>query len=70
MNSRHILSTACGAILVGLIAAPHLAKWIAFGFNKEPGKIELTAQLTAVLFPFLLFVSLAASEGRGKLVSN
>jgi putative peptidoglycan lipid II flippase len=50
-----------GAIsLVGVLAAPYLVKVIAFGFDKEPGKIELTAQLTALLFPFLLFVSLAA----------
>ncbi len=60
-NIFNVLFVVAGVIsLVGLIAAPHLAKWIAFGFSKEPGKIELTAQLTAVLFPFLLFVSLAA----------
>jgi len=60
-NIFNVLFITAGAIsLVGLIAAPYLAKMIAFGFSKEPGKIELTAQLTAVLFPFLLFVSLAA----------
>jgi len=60
-NIFNVLFVVAGAIsLVGLIAAPYLVKVIAFGFDKEPGKIELTAQLTALLFPFLLFVSLAA----------
>ncbi|MGZ4887196.1 MAG: murein biosynthesis integral membrane protein MurJ, partial [Candidatus Aminicenantales bacterium] len=50
-----------GAIsLAGFLASPRLAKWIAFGFGKVPGKIELTAQLTAIMFPFLLLVSLGA----------
>jgi len=60
-NIFNVLSVVAGAIsLAGLFAAPYLAKVIAFGFSAEPGKIELTARLTAVLFPFLLFVSLAA----------
>ena len=60
-NIFNVLFVAAGAIsLVGLLAAPYLAKAIAFGFGRVPGKIDLTAQLTAVLFPFLLFVSLAA----------
>jgi putative peptidoglycan lipid II flippase len=60
-NIFNVLFLATGAVSVaGLLLAPHLARVIAFGFGKVPGKIELTAQLTAVLFPFLLFVSLAA----------
>jgi putative peptidoglycan lipid II flippase len=46
--------------LAGLLSAPVLAKWIAFGFGKVPGKVELTAHLTGILFPFLLFISLGA----------
>ncbi len=60
-NIFNVLLVVTGAVaLAGLLAAPALAKAIAFGFGDVPGKIGLTAQLTAVLFPFLIFVSLAA----------
>jgi putative peptidoglycan lipid II flippase len=60
-NIFNVLFVVTGAVsLAGFLAAPYLAKAIAFGFGRVPGKIGLTAQLTAVLFPFLLFVSLAA----------
>jgi putative peptidoglycan lipid II flippase len=60
-NIFNVLFVVTGAVsLAGLLLAPALAKIIAFGFGKVPGKIDLTTQLTAVLFPFLLFISLAA----------
>ena len=60
-NIFNVLFVVTGLVsIAGLLSAPYLAKAIAFGFGKVPGKIALTAQLTAVLFPFLLFVSLAA----------
>jgi len=60
-NIFNVLFVAAGAVsLAGLLLAPILAKVIAFGFGKVPGKIDLTTQLTAILFPFLLFISLAA----------
>ncbi len=60
-NIFNVLFIVTGLVSVaGLLASPHLAKWIAFGFSNVPGKIGLTAQLTAVLFPFLLVVSLGA----------
>jgi putative peptidoglycan lipid II flippase len=60
-NIFNVLFVVTGAVsLAGFVAAPTLAKAIAFGFGKVPGKIGLTAQLTAALFPFLVFVSLAA----------
>ena len=60
-NIFNVLFVVTGLVsLAGLFLAPVLAKGIAFGFGKVPGKIDLTAQLTAVLFPFLLFVSLGA----------
>jgi putative peptidoglycan lipid II flippase len=60
-NIFNILFVVTGAVsLAGLLLAPYLAKAIAFGFGKVPGKIDLTTQLTVVLFPFLLFISLAA----------
>ena len=60
-NIFNVLFVVTGAVsLAGFAAAPSLAKAIAFGFGRVPGKIGLTAQLTAALFPFLIFVSLAA----------
>jgi putative peptidoglycan lipid II flippase len=60
-NIFNVLFLVTGLISVaGFFASPYLAKWIAFGFGSVPGKIDLTARLTAILFPFLLFVSLGA----------
>jgi putative peptidoglycan lipid II flippase len=60
-NIFNVLFVVTGALsLAGLLLAPYLAKAIAFGFGRIPGKMDLTTQLTAVLFPFLLFISLAA----------
>lgn len=49
-----------GLVVLGILAAPWIVDWIAPGFATEPGKIELTARLTRILFPFLLLVALAA----------
>ncbi|MBX7148323.1 murein biosynthesis integral membrane protein MurJ [bacterium] len=43
---------------LGIIFAPQIVTLLASGFSPE--KRELTIQLTRVLFPFILFVSLAA----------
>jgi putative peptidoglycan lipid II flippase len=47
-------------ILLGIVFAPFLVNLIAPGFGDVPGKIELTTQLTRILFPFLALISLAA----------
>ena len=49
-------------VLVGILLAPHLVHWIAAGFSGSDmgGKVELTVTLTRIMFPFLLFVSLAS----------
>ncbi|MEO0093678.1 MAG: murein biosynthesis integral membrane protein MurJ [candidate division WOR-3 bacterium] len=47
-------------VILGIIFSPLLVKVIAMGFGKIPGKQELTMTLTRIMFPFLLFVSLAA----------
>ncbi|RJQ51341.1 MAG: murein biosynthesis integral membrane protein MurJ [Nitrospiraceae bacterium] len=50
-----------GAICIaGIIFAPAIVTAIAPGFLKTPGKFSLTVMLTRTMFPFLLFVSLAA----------
>jgi putative peptidoglycan lipid II flippase len=46
--------------LVGIIFAPEIVRVIAPGFIKFPEKFSLTVLLTRIMFPFLLFVSLAA----------
>jgi len=47
-------------IILGIIFAPYLVKVITYGFGAIPNKLNLTAQLTAIIFPFLLFIALAA----------
>jgi putative peptidoglycan lipid II flippase len=46
--------------VMGIIFAPQIVKLIAYGFGATPGKQELTIALTRIMFPFLLFVALAA----------
>ncbi|MDH4196239.1 MAG: murein biosynthesis integral membrane protein MurJ, partial [Candidatus Aminicenantes bacterium] len=52
-----------GLVLVGILFAPGLVRVIAFGFRSDPGKEVLTLQLTRVMFPYILFASLAALAG-------
>ncbi len=52
-----ILGLIC---VVGIIASPAVVMVISGGFDHVPGKFELTVQLTRVLFPFILFVSIAS----------
>ncbi len=46
--------------ILGIVFAPQIVKLIAYGFGTTPGKQELTIALTRIMFPFLLFVALAA----------
>lgn len=50
-----------GAIVAaGIVFCPFVVSVVAPGFQEEPGKFELTVFLARILFPFLLFVALAA----------
>ena len=50
-----------GAVcLAGMLFAPQIVALIAPGFLADPAKLAQTVLLTRVMFPFLLFVSLAA----------
>lgn len=50
-----------GAIcLVGVIFTPAIVHVTNFGFHQVPGKFQLTVDLTRMMFPFIIFVSLAA----------
>jgi putative peptidoglycan lipid II flippase len=60
-NIFNILLITVGAIVVlGMVFAPYLVKVIAFGFGNIPDKQVLTTSLAVIMFPFLLFVALAA----------
>lgn len=52
-----ILSTVT---FIGIIAAPMVVTLIAPGFHTSGGKFGLTVDLTRIMFPYLLFISLAA----------
>ena len=50
-----------GLCLAAIAGAPAIVEITNFGFHNVPGKFELAVQLTRILFPFILFVSLAAA---------
>ncbi|HLK24285.1 MAG TPA: murein biosynthesis integral membrane protein MurJ, partial [Caulobacteraceae bacterium] len=47
--------------VLAIAGAPLIVEATNFGFHNVPGKFELAVQLTRILFPFILFVSLAAA---------
>jgi putative peptidoglycan lipid II flippase len=47
--------------VVAIAGAPLIVEATNFGFHNVPGKFELAVSLTRVMFPFILFVSLAAA---------
>jgi len=49
-----------GLVLAGMFLAPELVGLMAPDFGTIPGKLGLTTQMTRIMFPFLLLVSLAA----------
>src|SRR6516225_4115156 len=49
--------------VLGILAAPWLVYVLAAGFEKTPGKVELTATLIRIMFPYILFVSLVSLAG-------
>lgn len=55
-----LLTIVTGITLLGLLAAPGIVWLLAPGFHEAPEKLALTSLLTRVMFPYLLFISLAA----------
>jgi putative peptidoglycan lipid II flippase len=49
-----------GLVVLGILFAPQLVGVVAWGFRADPEKFDLTVRLTRVMFPFVLFVCLAA----------
>lgn len=56
-----IVLVAGGIALAGILLSGPLARLFAPGFAAVPGKLDLTAGLTAVMWPFLPLVALAAA---------
>lgn len=50
----------CILTVLGIIFSPQLVNVIAYGFTSDPEKLSLTINLTRLMFPFLLFICLAA----------
>lgn len=46
--------------VLGMFFAPVLVKIIAWGFTDDPEKMQLTIELTRLMFPFIVFICLAA----------
>ena len=55
-----LLSVVTLVTVIGIVAAPWIAWVMGWGFHDEPEKLATTTLLTRVMFPYLLFVSLAA----------
>ena len=49
--------------IAGSLAAPWLVYLLAGGFARTPGKVELTAEMIRIVFPYILFVSLVSLAG-------
>lgn len=47
--------------VLGIVGAPLVVELTNYGFHRVPGKFEQTVELTQILFPFILFVSVAAA---------
>jgi putative peptidoglycan lipid II flippase len=56
-----LLVAVSAVCLLGILFADRLVPWMAPGFGKVPGKLELTTQMTQIMAPFLLLVALAAA---------
>ena len=55
-----LLTIVTAVTMLGILAAPGIVWLLAPGFHGNPDKLALTTLLTRVMFPYLLFISLAA----------
>lgn len=55
-----LLSILTVVTIAGILAAPAIVWLLAPGFHDEPFKLMMTTRLTQIMFPYLLFISLAA----------
>jgi putative peptidoglycan lipid II flippase len=52
-----------GVSVLGVLAAPWLVYLLAAGFAQTPGKVELTADMIRIVFPYIFFISLVSLAG-------
>jgi putative peptidoglycan lipid II flippase len=55
-----LLTIVTGITVLGIVAAPGIVWLLAPGFHDDPAKLGMTTLLTRIMFPYLLFISLAA----------
>jgi len=55
-----LLTIVTGITIIGIVAASGIVWLLAPGFHDEPAKLEMTTLLTRIMFPYLIFISLAA----------
>ncbi|ULA62645.1 MAG: putative lipid II flippase MurJ [Nitrospira sp.] len=55
-----LLTIVTGTVLIGIAATPVIVWYLAPGFHDDPAKLTLAIVLSRVMFPYLLFISLAA----------
>jgi putative peptidoglycan lipid II flippase len=55
-----LLTTVTLVTIVGILTAPWLVQILAPGFQANSEKLALTTLLTQIMFPYLVFISLAA----------
>src|SRR5574341_1138303 len=55
-----LLTIVTGVTIVGILAAPGIVWLFAPGFHDDPAKLDMTTLLTRMMFPYLVFISLAA----------
>ncbi|HEX9860810.1 MAG TPA: murein biosynthesis integral membrane protein MurJ [Nitrospirota bacterium] len=49
-----------GAVLLGIALSPYIVTLLAPGFAADPEKFAMTVYLTRIMFPYMLFIGLAA----------
>lgn len=55
-----VLGVAAVVTALGVLMSPVLVRLIAPGFSFEPDKLSLTIELTRILFPYLVLITLSA----------
>jgi putative peptidoglycan lipid II flippase len=55
-----LLTIVTATVLIGIAVTPVIVWYLAPGFHNDPAKLTLAILLSRVMFPYLLFISLAA----------
>ena len=55
-----LLTIVTGVTLVGILGATGIVWLLAPGFHDDPVRLQMTTVLTCIMFPYLIFISLAA----------